>query len=95
MYKSAWILTPVANTLLTLEFSNGYAAKNSCETSRLRIGFFGEYSKSEILSHPTCKTRRRMNEISRKFPEFAISVKKGLEDKEQFRHGTSDVGNGC
>jgi len=41
-------------------------------TPRLRTGFFGECS-SEILSHPSCKTHCRMNEISRKSPEFASS----------------------
>ena len=40
----------------------------------LRTRFFGEYS-FEILSHPTRKKHRRMNEISRK---FASSVKKGV-----------------
>jgi len=35
-----------------------------------------------------------MNEISRKFPEFARSVKKGLEEREQVRHGAGEVGNG-
>jgi len=60
----------------------------------LRTEFFGEY-QSEILSHPTCKTHRRMNEISRKFPEFSRSVKKGLGGREQVRHGASEVGNGC
>jgi len=43
----------------------------------LRFGFFGEYSNLKyyrILHSKQC----RMNEISRKFPEFSSSVKKGL-----------------
>ena len=43
----------------------------------LRFGLFGEYSNLKyyrILHSKQC----RMNEISRKFPEFSSSVKKGL-----------------
>jgi len=39
---------------------------------------FRRILQSEILSHPTRKTHCRMNKISRKFPEFSRSVKKGL-----------------
>ena len=28
-----------------------------------------------------------------KFPEFASSVEKGLEEREEVRHGASEVGN--
>ena len=56
---------------------------------------FRRILQSEILSHPTRKTHCMMNEISRKFPEFARSVKKGLGGEGASRHGASEVGNGC
>ena len=49
---------------------------NQSVTSTVRI--FRRILQSEILSHPTLKTHCRMNEISRRFLEFARSVKKGL-----------------
>ena len=48
---------------------------------KVRFGFFRRILQSEKLSHPTLKTHCRMNEISRKFPEFAKSVKKGLKSQ--------------
>ena len=39
---------------------------------------FRRILQSEMLSHPSRKTHCRMNEKSRKFPEFAPSVEKGL-----------------
>ena len=45
--------------------------------------------QSEIISHPTRKTHCRMNEISRKFPEIASSVKNGLGGEGASQHGAS------
>ena len=39
--------------------------------------------QSEMISHPTPKTHCRMNEISRKFPEFAIVQRKVWEERVQ------------
>ena len=47
-----------------------------CDEHVVRI--FRRILQSEILLYPTLKTHCRMNEISRKFQEFARSVKKGL-----------------
>ena len=43
---------------------------------------FSETMINLNISHPACKTHSRMNEISRKFPEFASSVRGNKSARE-------------
>jgi len=79
---SMWLLADGPVSL-----SDGVKLASERESFELHSGNFSRYTTNqifrrilqpEILLHPTCKTHRRMNEISRKFPEFVNSVKKGL-----------------
>jgi len=87
MPQRSTVLQPRADRLRTLkhaprlagvEIHQRYRILNSSKKIEFYEPDFSENTISEILSHPTRKTHWMMNEISRKFPEFARSVKKGL-----------------